>query len=127
VFLAYDNMAPALLERGDLDTAEQAIREARAGFIRGLGSANSVLIFLALLKQRRGDAELAARLVGAADRGYRDSGEAMHPSEARAREHLLDRLGHALGRERLTGLLREGEDWNEDQAFERAGFGRQAA
>ena len=45
----------------------------------------------------------------------------------RAREHLLDRLGHELGRERLTGLLREGEDWNEDQAFERAGFGRQAA
>ncbi len=123
VFFAYGNMVPALLERGDLDAAGQAIREARAGFVRGLGSAHSVLVFLALLKQRQGDAELAARIVGAADRGYRDTGEAMHPPERRAREQVLEALKPELGSQRLEQLLIEGTAWSEDEAFARGGVG----
>jgi len=122
VFYAYGNMVPALLELGDLDGAEQAIREARVGFVRGLGSANNLLVFVALLVLRRGDPELAARLVGSADRGHRDRADAMHPLEMRARTQVADEVGGELAPERLATLMSEGAEWNEDQAFERGGI-----
>ena len=123
VFFAYGNLVPALLERGALDEAEQAIRDGRARFVRGLGSAFSMLVHLAPLVRRRGDAALAARLTGAADRAYRDTGNVMHPPETRTRQRLLDDLGRELGTERLAELRRDGEQWTEDEAFARAGFG----
>lgn len=126
VFFAYGNLVPALLARGDLDAAEQAIREGRAAFIRGLGGAFSMLVHLAPLVRRRGDPSLAARLIGAADGAYRRVGQALHPPEARARENLLADLRGALGADRLDALMEEGEAWDEDEAFAQAGFGRDA-
>lgn len=61
---AYGNMVPALLERGELDQAEEAIRAGRALLVRGLGTAFVLLFPLALLTQRRNLPELASRLVG---------------------------------------------------------------
>lgn len=126
LFNAYGNMVPALLERGDLDAAAEAIRAGRAAFVRGLGSASAMLVPLALLTDRRGDRQLAARLIGSADRAYRASGQALHPPEWRARERLLDELRRDLGSAPLAQLLQEGAGWSEDEAFAQAGFGRSA-
>ena len=61
---AYGNMVPALLDRGELAQAEEAIHAGRALLVRGLGTAFVLLFPLALLMQRRNLSELSARLVG---------------------------------------------------------------
>ena len=89
---AYGNMVPALLERGELAQAEEAIRAGRALMVRGLGTAFVLLMSLALLAQRRDQPELAARLVGCADRAYSEGGHHLHPPEKRMRESVLAAL-----------------------------------
>lgn len=120
---AYGNMVPALLERGELDAAETAIREGRALLMRGLGTAFMLLLSAALLAQRRGEAELAARVLGCADRVYTEGRHHLHPPERRIRDALLPALGAQLGEPRLNALREEGARWTEFDAFERAGLG----
>jgi predicted ATPase len=119
---AYGNMVPALLERGELEQAEAAIRAGRALLVRGLGTAFVLLMPLALLAQRHDQPELAARLLGCADRAYADGGHHMHPPEARIREGVLAALSTRLGEDAIAALQAEGARWSEDEAFERAGI-----
>jgi hypothetical protein len=119
---AYGNIVPALLDRGDLDAAESAIREGRALLMRGLGTAFVLLLSAALLAQRRGQPELAARLLGCADRAYARGRHHLHPPEQRMRDALLPALASQLGAQRRDDLMREGAQWTESDAFERAGL-----
>ena len=119
---AYGNMVPALLERGDLDQAEEAIREGRALLVRGLGTAFALLFPLALLAQRRTLPELAARLVGCADRAYEEGGRHLHPPEKRMRESVLAALRADLDDDAIAALQAEGARWSEDEGFARAGI-----
>jgi tetratricopeptide (TPR) repeat protein len=119
---AYGNMVPALLERGELDAAEAAIREGRALLMRGLGTAFVLLLSSALLAQRRGQTELAAQLLGCAERAYAEGGHHLHPPEKRIRAALLPALAAQLGAERLQALLQAGARWSELEAFGNAGF-----
>ncbi|HQR56108.1 MAG TPA: winged helix-turn-helix domain-containing protein [Burkholderiaceae bacterium] len=119
---AYGNMVPALLERGQLDEAEAAIRDGRALLMRGLGTAFVLLLSVALLAERRGQAELAAGVLGCADRTYAEGGHHLHPPERRIRAALLPALDARLGEQRLAALMQEGARWSESDAFERAGF-----
>lgn len=107
IFDTYGNMVPALLDRGDLRAAGDAIREGRASFIRGMGTAFVMLVPLAVLVQRHGDPELAASLIGCADRAYREGGQVMHPPERRMRERLLADLQAALSLRRIDELRRD--------------------
>jgi len=117
---AYGNMVPALLERGDLQQAEEAIRAGRALLVRGLGTAFVLLMPLALLAERHNQPELAARLLGCADRTYADNGHHLHPPEARIRQSVLSALTARLGGDAIAALQAEGACWSEDEAFERA-------
>ena len=119
---AYGNMVPALLERGELDAAEEAIRAGRALLVRGLGTAFVLLFPLALLAQRRNQPELAARLVGCADRAYAEGGRHLHPPEQRMRESVLAALRSRLGDDAIAALQAEGARWSEDEGFASAGI-----
>ncbi len=119
---AYGNMVPALLERGELEQAEAAIRAGRALLVRGLGTAFVLLMSLALLAQRRDQPELAARLLGCAERTYADGGHHMHPPEVRIRDRVLAESLARLGEDAIAALQAEGARWSEDEAFERAGI-----
>jgi predicted ATPase/DNA-binding winged helix-turn-helix (wHTH) protein len=119
---AYGNMVPALLERGELDQAEEAIRAGRALLVRGLGTAFVLLFPLALLAQRRNLPELAARLVGCADRAYNDGGRHLHPPEQRMRESVLAALRASLSDDAIAALQAEGARWSEDEGFASAGI-----
>ena len=119
---AYGNIVPALLERGELDEAEAAIRDGRALLMRGLGTAFVLLLSVALLAQRRGQHEQAARLVGCADRAYAQGSHHLHPPEKRIRAALLPALAEQLGPQRLETLMQEGARWSEGEAFEKAGL-----
>jgi predicted ATPase/DNA-binding winged helix-turn-helix (wHTH) protein len=119
---AHGNILPALLERGELDEAESAIRDSRALLMRGLGTAFVLLLSAALLAERRGQPELAARLLGCADRAYAQGRYHLHPPEQRIRDALLPALAAQLGAQRRDALMREGAQWSESDAFERAGL-----
>ena len=119
---AYGNMVPALLECGELDQAEEAIRAGRALLVRGLGTAFVLLLPLALLAQRRNLPELAVRLVGCADRAYSDGGRHMHPPEQRMRESVLTSLCGRLSDDAIAALQAEGARWSEDEGFASAGI-----
>jgi len=121
---AYGNMVPALLQQGELAEAEAVIRAGRALLVRGLGTAFVLLMPLALLALRRGDFEGAARLVGSADRAYATGGGHMlHPPERRMREAIMAALRERLADDAIASLLQQGADWNEAEAFARAGIG----
>jgi predicted ATPase len=119
---AYGNIVPALLDRGELHEAESAIRDGRALLMRGLGTAFVLLLSAALLAQRRGQPELAARLLGCADSAYTRGRHHLHPPEQRIRAALLPDLTSQLGAARLNALLQEGAQWSESEAFGRAGL-----
>ena len=124
VFHAYGNIVPALLQRGDIAPAERAIRMGRALFVRSVGTAFMLLVPAALLAQQRGEADLAARLIGCADRLYAVGGYVLHPPEQRMRERLFAglRATPSLPADRLLALQAEGAGWSEDEAFARAGL-----
>jgi predicted ATPase/DNA-binding winged helix-turn-helix (wHTH) protein len=115
----YENLVPALLARGELDAAAQAIRSGRAASVRGIGTAFVLLIHAAALSHLRGDARLAAQLIGCTDRTYARDGRIMHPPERRVRERLLEQLRSVLAEHELVELQREGATWSEDEAFAR--------
>jgi tetratricopeptide (TPR) repeat protein len=119
---AYGNMVPALLERGEVAEAESVIRSGRALMVRGLGTSFALLMSLALLAQRRDQAELAARLLGCAQRAYDEGGHHMHPPELRIRASVLAALRARFSEEAIAPLQAEGARWSEDEAFERAGL-----
>jgi predicted ATPase len=119
---AYGNMVPALLERGELDQAEEAIREGRSLLVRGLGTAFALLFPLALLALRRDLLELAVQLVGCADRAYAEGGRYLHPPEQRMRESVLAALRGRLGDDAIAALQAEGARWSEDEGFASAGI-----
>ena len=119
---AYGNMVPALLERGELDQAEEAIRDGRALLVRGLGTAFVLLFPLALLAQRRNLPELAARLVGCADRAYAEGGRHLHPPERRMRESVIAALRASFSDDAIAALRAEGARWSEDEGFASAGI-----
>jgi predicted ATPase/DNA-binding winged helix-turn-helix (wHTH) protein len=119
----YSNMVPALLARGDFDAAEDAIREGRRLMVRSHGSARDLLLPAALLAWRRGQPDSAARLLGCADRVYRDLGEEPHPPERRMRDSVLAGLQAALPADMLDSLRRAGAACSEDEGFEQAGLG----
>jgi len=113
---------PPLLERGELDQADEAIRAGRALLVRGLGTAFVLLFPLALLTQRRSLPKLAARLIGCADHAYAAGGRQLHPPERRMRESVLAALHASLSEEAITTLLEEGAGWSEEEGFARAGM-----
>lgn len=115
----YENLVPALLARGALDAAAQAIRTGRAASVRGIGTAFVLLIHAAALSHLRGDARLAAQLIGCTDHTYARDGRVMHPPERRVRERLLEQLRSVLTEHELVELQREGATWSEDEAFAR--------
>ncbi len=119
---AYGNMVPALLERGELAHAEAAIHAGRALLVRGLGTAFVLLFPLALLTQRRNGLELAARLVGCADRAYAEGRRQLHPPERRMRESVLAALRARLPEAAIKALIAEGAGWTEEDAFARTGI-----
>lgn len=121
---AWGNMVPALLSSGDFDAADAAIRSGRQAMVRSLGTALVLLMPLASLMLERGEAALAARLVGCADRRYADGGFDVHPPERRMREAIMQRLAARYEADELSALLREGAQWSEAEAFERAGMAR---
>jgi hypothetical protein len=90
--------------------------------MRGLGTAFALLMALALLAQRRDQPELAARLLGCAQRAYDEGGHHMHPPELRIRASVLAALRARFSEEALAALQAEGTRWSEDEAFERAGL-----
>jgi len=118
---AYGNMVPALLARGELKEAEDAIRAGRALLVRGLGTAFILLMPLALLAQRRDALRLAVQLVGCADSAYASGGHVMHPPEQRMRASVLAACG-ALPDDEVARLHQEGAGWSEDEAFANAGI-----
>lgn len=119
---AYSNMVPALLNRGELQAAEEAIRAGRLVMVRAIGSAVELLLPTALLAFQRGDGRQAALLVGCADRAYAAHGDEPHPPERRMREALMSGLQTALPSETLTTLQRQGAGWSEDEGFAQAGL-----
>jgi tetratricopeptide (TPR) repeat protein len=121
---AYGNMVPALLARGELDAADEAIRAGRALLVRGLGTAFILLMPLALLAQRRDALSLAVQLVGCADHAYASGGHVMHPPEQRMRASVLAAAG-ALPDDVVARLHQEGARWSEDEAFARRHADRQ--
>lgn len=121
---AYGNMVPALLQQGDPAEAEAVIHAGRALLVRGLGTAFVLLMPLALLVLRRGEFELAARLVGSADRAYAaDGGYMMHPPERRMRDTIMSALRERLAAAAIASLMQQGAEWSEPEAFARAGIG----
>ena len=117
---AYGNMVPALISLGELAQAARTIREGRALRLRTRGTAFDLLLSAALLVLRRGQRDLAARLVGCADRVYADAGHEVHPPERRMREAVLAELDAALTGADLAALLADGARWSEDEAFAHA-------
>lgn len=120
---AYSNMVPALLARGELQAVEDAIREGRPLMVRTWGHATDLLVAAALLAWRRGQAALAASLLGCADQGYAARGNEPDPPERRMRDAVLAGLQTALPLGSLLELQRQGADWDEDEGFARAGLG----
>jgi len=121
---AYGNMVPALLQQGELAEAEAVIRAGRALLVRGLGTAFVLLMPLALLVLRRGDLDMAAQLVGCADRAYaRGGGHMLHPPERRMRETIVAALHERLDAAAIASLQQQGAGWRETEAFARAGIG----
>jgi predicted ATPase/DNA-binding winged helix-turn-helix (wHTH) protein/tetratricopeptide (TPR) repeat protein len=119
----YSNMVPALLARDQLDAAADAIREGRRLMVRSHGSARDLLLPAALLAWRRGESIGAARLLGCADRVYRELGDEPHPPERRMRDTVLAGLQAALSAATLDSLLSDGACFNEDEGFAHAGMG----
>jgi predicted ATPase/DNA-binding winged helix-turn-helix (wHTH) protein len=119
---AYANMVPALLERGELQSAEDAIRQGRRLQVRSIGSALELLLPAALLAWRRGEPLLAAQLLGCAERAYAERGDEPHPPERRMRDTLLAGLEAGLPAPVLSALRREGAAWDEDEGYARAGL-----
>ena len=119
---AHTNIVPALLAIDDLDGAAQAFERGRAVLLRTWGSAFTLLVYLPLFALKHGGVELAAQLLGSADRAYA-TGHDMHPPERRARDRVLGELAATLDAARLADLQREGATWSEDEAFDNAGIG----
>jgi tetratricopeptide (TPR) repeat protein len=119
---AYQNMVPALLARGRLEEAFEAIRDGQRLMWRRLGTAYDMLLQLALLVHRRGDSPLAARLLGSADRAYAEHGQQPDMPERRMRETLLAELATLLSGPTLEALRSEGAAWTEDEAWARGGL-----
>ena len=118
---AYANMVPALLTRGELQAAEEAIRAGRLIMVRTVGSAMELLLPAALVAWQRGDAQQAATLVGCADRAYELHGDPPHPPERRMRDKVLADLQTALSAEALETLRQYGASLSEDEGFAQAG------
>jgi hypothetical protein len=119
---AYENMVPALLEMDDQPAAEAAIRAGRALHVRTLGTAFTMLVPLALLSARRGEARLALQLIGCATRAYAQAGQELHPPEQRMRDAVLAAAAPLVSSADQAVLLREGEGWMEDEGFARGGL-----
>ncbi|HSQ09669.1 MAG TPA: hypothetical protein VLN25_03500 [Burkholderiaceae bacterium] len=90
--------------------------------VRGLGTAFALLFPLVLLAQRRSLPELAARLVGCADRAYAEGGRYLHPPEKRMRDSVLAALRASLSDDSIAALQAEGARWSEDEGFASAGI-----
>ena len=120
---AYSNMVPALLARGEVQAAEDAIRTGRHLMVRTLGSAIELLLPAALLAWQRGETQRAAALLGCADHAYAENGDEPHPPERRMRDTVLAGLQAALPAEALGLLRQQGAGWGEDEGFAQAGLG----
>ena len=120
---AYSNMVPALLARGEVQAAEDAIRTGRHLMVRTLGSAIELLLPAALLAWQRGETQRAATLLGCADHAYAENGDEPHPPERRMRDTVLAGLQAALPAEALALLRQQGAGWGEDEGFGQAGLG----
>ncbi|WP_457423968.1 ATP-binding protein [Roseateles sp. P5_E7] len=122
-FNAFQHMVPALLERGNLAEAEAAIRQGRDLLVRCLGSANGMLMPLALLALKRGDGRLALQLVGCADRARNDEGLDLHSPERRIREALLAGMRSILSEAQISTFVASGALWDADRGFAVGGLG----
>jgi len=119
---AYSNMVPALLARGELQAAEDAIREGRPLMVRTWGHATDLLVAAALLAWQRGQVPLAASLLGCADQVYAARGDEPDPPERRMRETVLAGLQAALPADTQAALRQKGAAWGEDEGFAQAGL-----
>jgi len=112
---ALTNLAGVLIERGELDQAMMAAREA-VPLLKGAGQAWYLLDYLALRAALVGDDAVAARLAGYADAAYRASQISRQPNEARARNRLQGLLRKRVAARSLGQLLDEGAQMSDDEA-----------
>ncbi len=104
------NLGAASLEGGRDDEALARLREGLSLCVE-LGDREDeawCLVGLAALAERRGDAERAALLLGAADRLLDAMGASFKPYEQRLHERVSHALVATLGAERLATVLADG-------------------
>jgi tetratricopeptide (TPR) repeat protein len=121
---ALANGASAALELGDLDAAAAGYAEALV-LARALQAAQVIAPWafdgLAAVAVRRGEADRAARLTGAADALLAESGVSRGGAfEERLRERTLADARAALGADALAGELDRGGSLTADEAAEYA-------
>jgi tetratricopeptide (TPR) repeat protein len=104
---------------GDLDAAEADLREAAALVLHTPQPSTAVLLLvgLALVAAGRGDAELAARLLGAADATRERVGVAALGAELVETELVRRAARSRLGTPALEAALAAGRDLSADQAL----------
>ncbi|HSN19792.1 MAG TPA: winged helix-turn-helix domain-containing protein [Usitatibacter sp.] len=113
---ALGNLAGVLTERGELEEALAAAREA----LPALAAAGNAWVFMdhfALRAGLGGRLEDAARLLGHVDATFASKAATPQPNEARARARLRKLLEEELPAEVLSARLREGAALDEAEAF----------
>ncbi len=109
-FLMRQQFALAAVDVGDIERAGEEFVPFRTDTRVGRALATRMG---ALLAQRRGDDESAARLAGFAGRVGREVGYRPHPLDATMLDRSVRAIGERLGRTVLDGLLADGAaaDW----------------
>ena len=114
------NLADSLMYIG---RSEEAAEVAREGFLLARETHSHVALMhgveiVAAFAERRGDAEAATRLLGAADAMRMELGEVEQRSEAEERRRLEPALRDAVGDAGYVQLLAEGQKMSLDEAVE---------
>jgi predicted ATPase/DNA-binding SARP family transcriptional activator len=116
--LALGRIGIAALHEGRLGDAHDRLLES-FGYARDLGFAEPATWDcdgLALVAARRGDADTAARLLGAADALRRSGGVFLHPSEAAVRTAALAAIREEVSEDELEVELERGRRMTLDEA-----------
>jgi tetratricopeptide (TPR) repeat protein len=112
------NLGLAEIGRGDLERAAEHLTEALTLFAAtGSVAAAEVLNGLAAVANAKANPRRAARLLGASNRVFTESGRAREPYETRLYEQTLAAAHATLGDETAAALLAEGEKMPRDEAI----------
>jgi hypothetical protein len=108
----------AEIGRGDLERAAEHLTEALTLFAAtGSVAAAEVLNGLAAVANAKANPRRAARLLGASNRVFTESGRAREPYETRLYEQTLAAAHATLGDETAAAVLAEGEKMPRDEAI----------